>query len=137
MLSSSVKPSSSSSSDSQYTLQAVITHYGRHENGHYICYRKTPGSDQWWRISDEDVWKVSEAEVKAQGGVFMLFYELAVMQDNLERGGKPMSSAQKELTMEDNDNQQHESQDLQQLPKPGQTASSASAKESIEMSDVD
>lgn len=32
-----------------YELRAVITHYGRHENGHYVCYRKHPkplrGSD--------------------------------------------------------------------------------------------
>ncbi|UPK93964.1 hypothetical protein LCI18_004899 [Fusarium solani-melongenae] len=25
-----------------YELRAVVTHYGRHENGHYICYRKYP-----------------------------------------------------------------------------------------------
>ena len=25
-----------------YELRAVITHYGRHENGHYVCYRKHP-----------------------------------------------------------------------------------------------
>jgi len=27
-----------------YRLRAVVTHYGRHENGHYICYRKHPVS---------------------------------------------------------------------------------------------
>ncbi|KAM9885113.1 ubiquitin hydrolase [Verticillium dahliae] len=27
-----------------YELQAVVTHFGRHENGHYICYRKFPRS---------------------------------------------------------------------------------------------
>lgn len=74
-----------------YDLQAVITHYGRHENGHYICYRKVPrgrssgyagestplleATEQWWRLSDENVSKVDEEEVLAQGGVFMLFYE--------------------------------------------------------------
>jgi ubiquitin carboxyl-terminal hydrolase 1 len=88
------------SSPFQYTLRAVVTHYGRHENGHYICYRKhqpasnnhetqsnsekdssysereSPPSDQaWWRLSDEDVSKVSEEAVLSQGGVFMLFYE--------------------------------------------------------------
>ncbi|KAI1310031.1 hypothetical protein F5Y03DRAFT_47515 [Xylaria venustula] len=26
-----------------YELRAVITHQGRHENGHYVCYRKHPG----------------------------------------------------------------------------------------------
>lgn len=25
-----------------YELRAVVTHYGRHENGHYICYRRHP-----------------------------------------------------------------------------------------------
>ncbi len=28
-----------------YELRAAVTHYGRHENGHYICYRKYPRSD--------------------------------------------------------------------------------------------
>ncbi|CAN8095191.1 unnamed protein product [Discula destructiva] len=120
-----------------YELRAVITHYGRHENGHYVCYRKHPrrtpetveqsdaeegagqspnsasetpddkdtlsgdshqeaqpvdttpaaaavgepyGPDetqesQWWRLSDETVIPVSEEDVLAQGGVFMLFYD--------------------------------------------------------------
>jgi ubiquitin carboxyl-terminal hydrolase 1 len=73
----------------QYTLRAAVTHYGRHENGHYICYREhaehvqTPESDtssnnspsNWWRLSDDDVSAVSEEHVLGQGGVFMLFYE--------------------------------------------------------------
>ena len=68
-----------------FVLRAVITHYGRHENGHYICYRKSPeqvnvtqdylGHCRWWRLSDDDVSEVSEENVLAQGGVFMLFYE--------------------------------------------------------------
>ncbi|OAA67684.1 Peptidase C19, ubiquitin carboxyl-terminal hydrolase 2 [Cordyceps fumosorosea ARSEF 2679] len=29
-----------------YELRAAVTHYGRHENGHYICYRKYPRSAQ-------------------------------------------------------------------------------------------
>ncbi|KAL4920575.1 hypothetical protein BDW62DRAFT_176770 [Aspergillus aurantiobrunneus] len=79
----------------RYELRAVVTHYGRHENGHYICYRKYPAdifpahvpeavleadgekekSDRWYRLSDEDVQMVSEENVMSQGGVFMLFYE--------------------------------------------------------------
>ncbi|KAG0161275.1 hypothetical protein PDIDSM_8809 [Penicillium digitatum] len=79
----------------QYQLRAIITHYGRHENGHYICYRKYPTSEftapapdeilqaegdedkpeRWWRLSDDDVQMVSEGHVMAQGGAFMLFYE--------------------------------------------------------------
>lgn len=70
-----------------YDLQAIITHYGRHENGHYICYRKhrarslvegvlkVEDADTWWRLSDEEVSEVSEETVLAQGSVFMLFYE--------------------------------------------------------------
>lgn len=84
-----------------YNLKAVVTHYGRHENGHYICYRKhavhlapqegkevessgeeenasSKTTDRWWRLSDEDVSPVSEEDVLGQGGVFMLFYERAV-----------------------------------------------------------
>lgn len=73
--------------ESLYNLRAVITHYGRHENGHYICYRKhwlpsqpiadmaTKTAESWWRLSDEEVSEVSEESVLAQGGVFMLFYE--------------------------------------------------------------
>lgn len=29
-----------------YELRAVVTHYGRHDNGHYICYRKHPRGDK-------------------------------------------------------------------------------------------
>lgn len=69
-----------------YELRAVITHYGRHENGHYICYRKHNASAKssahndeiqapWWRLSDDDVSQVSEDDVLGQGGVFMLFYD--------------------------------------------------------------
>jgi ubiquitin carboxyl-terminal hydrolase 1 len=68
-----------------YELRAVVTHYGRHENGHYICYRKHPivhdidESDlkggHWWRLSDDDVSKVTEENVLGQGGIFMLFYD--------------------------------------------------------------
>jgi ubiquitin carboxyl-terminal hydrolase 1 len=111
-----------------YELRAVVTHYGRHENGHYVCYKRgntgindadkadeeeldpppnlvgddtpdevdganddspgeaktpadteepydeNPGS-QWWRLSDETVYKVNEQDVLSQGGVFMLFYD--------------------------------------------------------------
>lgn len=68
-----------------YELRAVVTHYGRHENGHYICYRKHPvlhnidekdlEEEHWWRLSDDDVMKVSEDNVLGQGGIFMLFYD--------------------------------------------------------------
>ncbi|KAI9678620.1 MAG: hypothetical protein M1817_005677 [Caeruleum heppii] len=88
-----------------YLLRAVITHSGRHENGHYVCYRRYPvyesqktssvheEDDQgptppsrWWRLSDEDVSMVSEETVLRQGGVFMLFY------DRIEPEKTPLSS---------------------------------------------
>ncbi|KAK6465714.1 Ubp1 protein [Scheffersomyces coipomensis] len=57
-----------------YNLTAVIIHYGTHNYGHYICYRKLRGT--WWRISDESVYVVDESEVLNGGqGTFMLFYE--------------------------------------------------------------
>ena len=74
------------SPQSNYELKAVITHHGRHENGHYICFRRRvdyinlpvpDGSkhNPWWRFSDEAVTEVDEDFVLNQGGVFMLFYE--------------------------------------------------------------
>lgn len=90
-----------------YELCSVITHYGRHENGHYICYRKYPANHfspafeefatgenedrrlkTWYRLSDDDVTMVSESTVLAQGGVFMLFYEA------IEEPSRPQSSQQ-------------------------------------------
>ncbi|KAI1115765.1 hypothetical protein F5Y14DRAFT_440293 [Nemania sp. NC0429] len=40
LVSGSLKPSKISGPI--YELRAVITHQGRHENGHYVCYRKHP-----------------------------------------------------------------------------------------------
>jgi len=74
----------------KYALEAIITHYGRHENGHYICYRKHPSppptgaeanaeanasAEKWYRFSDDEVTAVTKQDVLDQGGVFMLFYE--------------------------------------------------------------
>lgn len=77
-----------------YDLRAIITHYGQHDNGHYICYRKCgfgsrpdegsagEKSEPWWCLSDEKVGKVSEKTVLNQGGVFMLFYEKLELTEN-------------------------------------------------------
>jgi len=74
----------------QYRLRAVVTHTGTHGNGHYVCYRphtrmldlsaetdqiqKDTNSEQWWRLSDDSVYAISEEQAH-QGNVFMLFYE--------------------------------------------------------------
>ncbi|ODV75824.1 ubiquitin-specific protease UBP1, partial [Cyberlindnera jadinii NRRL Y-1542] len=56
-----------------YQLRSVIVHYGTHNYGHYIAYRRYRGV--WWRTSDESIDVVSESEVLDAPGVFMLFYE--------------------------------------------------------------
>jgi len=68
----------------EYVLKAVITHTGKHEDGHYICYRQHSYDGQeehektsrWWCMNDELVTEVTEETVLCQRGVFMLFYEL-------------------------------------------------------------
>ncbi|KAH3666101.1 hypothetical protein OGAPHI_004290 [Ogataea philodendri] len=62
-----------------YSLKSVISHFGTHNYGHYIAYRKYRGV--WWRISDEIVRISSEAEVLASQGTYMLFYELSSRND--------------------------------------------------------
>jgi ubiquitin carboxyl-terminal hydrolase 1 len=83
-------PGASVDSPWKYELRAAIMHYGRHENGHYVCYRTYPdrqlSEDEqddmnpeqfkgWWRLSDETVSRVSVTEMQEEGEVFMLFYE--------------------------------------------------------------
>lgn len=90
-----------------YALKAIITHYGRHENGHYICYRKHPSpsstdseanepAENWYRCSDDEVTAVTKQDVLDQGGVFMLFYEklenpaLPAPEPSLPRAAEPI-----------------------------------------------
>ncbi|KAK4104695.1 cysteine proteinase [Parathielavia hyrcaniae] len=40
-----------------YELRAVVTHYGQHENGHYVCYRKHPVSSPLTRLESEQAGK--------------------------------------------------------------------------------
>lgn len=56
-----------------YELKGLVAHYGGHQNGHYICYRKN--WSWWWKISDEKVAQVAAAEVAAVRNGFMCFYE--------------------------------------------------------------
>lgn len=67
---------------SEYSLRAIIIHQGRHENGHYVCYRQDPlDLDQWWRLSDETVYQVSQHDVLGADGVYMLFYDRTQVQE--------------------------------------------------------
>jgi len=91
----------------EYALKAIITHYGRHENGHYICYRKHPSppstdsatnrpAENWYRCSDDEVTAVTKQDVLDQSGVFMLFYEklenpaLPAPEPSLPRAAEPV-----------------------------------------------
>ncbi|KAI7663746.1 cysteine proteinase [Hortaea werneckii] len=114
----SILRASGSGAESLYRLKAVVTHYGRHENGHYICYRRhsmrplkaeghasslDDGGERWWRLSDEDVSPIDEETVLKQGGVFMLFYEREGEKKNNDRiqvASRNLES-DAELTVED------------------------------------
>ena len=56
-----------------YELKCVVTHYGRHDNGHYIALGKR--DKDWYSFNDERVTKISEEEVLDYGNGFMFFYE--------------------------------------------------------------
>ena len=56
-----------------YALQCVVTHAGRHDDGHYIAYAKR--GKNWYCFNDEVVMNVSEEFVCNRGNAFMLFYE--------------------------------------------------------------
>lgn len=99
-----------------YSLRSVIVHYGTHNYGHYIAFRKYRGC--WWRISDETVYVVDEAEVLSTPGVFMLFYEYdfdeetGKMKDDLE--------AIQSNNEEDDEKEQEQEQKGVQEPKESQ-----------------
>lgn len=65
----------------KYKLKSVVSHFGTHNYGHYISFRKERGS--WWRISDEIVRLSTEAEVLGSQGTFMLFYEIPSESDDI------------------------------------------------------
>lgn len=59
-------------SANMYRLCAVVVHYGGHQSGHYVSYRRRPHS--WTRISDDRVENCTEDDVLAQNP-YLLFYE--------------------------------------------------------------
>jgi len=97
--SSYLRPSSTPPSlpKTLYRLSSIVCHYGGHSFGHYVAYRRKPGSPMsgtkryappasyehstsantgWLRISDDTVQEVGlEAVLAENSGTFMLFYE--------------------------------------------------------------
>lgn len=65
-----------------YELRCVVTHQGRHDNGHYVACGKR--GKFWYSFNDEIVTRISEADVLSKGNVFMLFYERNVTPPVLE-----------------------------------------------------
>ena len=71
-----------------YELKCAVTHYGRHENGHYVAFGKR--DKDWYCFNDEIVTKVSEEEVLSRGNVFMLFYEAVAWSPILQEVQEPV-----------------------------------------------
>lgn len=56
-----------------YELKCVVTHYGRHDNGHYVALGKR--DKNWYSFNDEIVTKVTEEDVLSRSNGFIFFYE--------------------------------------------------------------
>jgi len=97
---SPISPPSSSTPPVLYRLAAVVCHYGTHQYGHYVAFRRKPpirpprlaatspkgeilfeGEERrpgrgWLRISDDSVSECGVESALAEGtGAFMLYYE--------------------------------------------------------------
>lgn len=63
-----------------YALCTIVVHIGSHSSGHYLTFRRRPRapskglSNDWFRISDEDVEPANIREVMSSNP-FLLFYE--------------------------------------------------------------
>jgi ubiquitin carboxyl-terminal hydrolase 1 len=81
-----------------YELQCVVTHHGRHENGHYVAFAKR--GKGWYCFNDEIVTPVSEADVLSRGNVFMLFYEAVNIDTTIQNGGEEIVETKQKASSE-------------------------------------
>lgn len=65
-----------------YELRCIVTHQGRHDNGHYVACAKR--GKEWYSFNDEIVTRITEEQVLGRGHVFMLFYEMVDRKTVLE-----------------------------------------------------
>ncbi|EXJ78494.1 hypothetical protein A1O1_08895 [Capronia coronata CBS 617.96] len=65
-----------------YELKCMVTHYGRHDNGHYIALGQR--GKEWYSFNDDLVTNITEEDVLNTGNGFMLFYEAVPMQPNAQ-----------------------------------------------------
>ena len=59
--------------DAVYELKCVVTHYGRHDNGHYVALGKR--DKNWYSFNDDIVTRVTEEDVLSRSNGFIFFYE--------------------------------------------------------------
>ncbi len=61
-----------------YRMVSVVVHYGTHESGHFVTYRRIR-SGQWVCVSDESVQLVTQKDVveMASRYAYLVFYERA------------------------------------------------------------
>jgi len=72
-----------------YELKCIVTHFGRHDNGHYVALGKR--GKEWFSFNDEIVTKITEEEALSRGNGFMLFYEAIPFQTQLDFSMDPGS----------------------------------------------
>lgn len=58
--------------DAVYELRCVVTHYGRHDNGHYVALGKR--DKNWYSFNDDIVTRVTEEDVLSRSNGFIFFY---------------------------------------------------------------
>jgi hypothetical protein len=73
-----------------YRLNAVVLHYGSHDSGHFVTYRRFPRkhrtskgkslkAEKWYAISDDHVRRITDVQGEVFGYasqfVYLLFYE--------------------------------------------------------------
>ncbi|EXJ84234.1 hypothetical protein A1O3_04901 [Capronia epimyces CBS 606.96] len=71
-----------SSVEAEYELKCMVTHYGRHDNGHYVALGQR--GKEWYSFNDDLVTKITEEDVLHTGNGFMLFYEAIPFQQQVD-----------------------------------------------------
>lgn len=115
----------------RYRLKSVVIHYGSHNFGHYICFRRDSRHGIWWRISDHNVIQVDIDQVLNAQGVFMVFYEqVSVTVPHFELSSLNESSKEEQSAeVTDDNNQASDSYFKSSTPAVAETDGEATAIE--------
>ena len=76
-----MKRLSTSHTPTWYVLRAIVTHYGTHNYGHYVSYRRRPNG-VWTRVSDENVQLCAWDDVQAQNPYLLMYERVDGYDDN-------------------------------------------------------